>query len=178
MKPIAIFQHTEVGAPGNIIPIMEALGRRCEIIPIVDGAPVPDSPEAYGGLIFMGGYMGVHDPYPWIAQELSLIRQADALDIPVAGHCLGSQLLAVALGGEVRPNMRREIGWQRITVEAEARAQEWCVNRTPRPCSLFNGTAILLNCLPARCVSRPAHIAGTRRSSRATCISVCSRTSK
>ncbi len=125
MKPIAIFQHTEVGAPGNIIPILEALGRRCEIIPIVDGAPVPDSPESYGGLIFMGGYMGMHDPYPWIAQEISLIRQADALDIPVAGHCLGSQLLAVALGGEVRPNMRREIGWQRITVEGEAHAQEW-----------------------------------------------------
>jgi GMP synthase-like glutamine amidotransferase len=125
MKPIAVFQHTEVGAPGNIIPIVEALGRRCEIISIVDGAPVPSRPDRYGGLIFMGGYMSVHDPYPWIAKEISLIRQADALDIPVAGHCLGSQLLAVALGGEVRQNFRREIGWQRISVEGGSYAQEW-----------------------------------------------------
>ena len=125
MKPIAIFQHTRVGAPGNVIPIVESLGRRCEIIPIVDGAPVPSDPDLYGGLIFMGGYMSVHDPYPWIDKELSLIQQADTLNIPVAGHCLGSQLLAVALGGKVRQNARPEIGWQQITVEGKSYAEEW-----------------------------------------------------
>jgi GMP synthase-like glutamine amidotransferase len=125
MKPIAIFQHTRVGAPGNVIPIVESLGRRCEIIPVVDGAPVPSDPDLYGGLIFMGGYMSVHDPYPWIDKELSLIQQADTLNIPVAGHCLGSQLLAVALGGKVRQNARPEIGWQQITVEGKSYAEEW-----------------------------------------------------
>lgn len=125
MKPIAIFQHTEVGAPGNVIPILESLGRNYRVIRIVDGEAVPERADDFSGLVFMGGYMGVHDALPWIAPELELIRQADALGIPVAGHCLGSQLLALALGGRVKPNHLREIGWQQITVDAGNEAQEW-----------------------------------------------------
>ncbi|RJG04770.1 type 1 glutamine amidotransferase [Noviherbaspirillum cavernae] len=125
MKPIAVFQHTEVGAPGSVISILESLGKRCRVIRIVDGEPVPENADEFGGMVFMGGYMGVHDPLPWIPQELALIRQADALDIPVAGHCLGSQLLALALGGCVRANHRREIGWQQIVTEDGALAEEW-----------------------------------------------------
>lgn len=125
MKPIAVFQHTEVGAPGTVISILESLGRRTQVIRIVDGEAVPTEASEFGGMVFMGGYMGVHDPLPWIAQELALIREADALDIPVAGHCLGSQLLALALGGNVHANHRREIGWQQITVEGGTPAEEW-----------------------------------------------------
>ncbi len=125
MKPIAVFQHTEVGAPGTVTSILESLGRPCRIIRIVDGEAVPTNAGDFGGMIFMGGYMSVHDPLPWIGQELALIRQADALDIPVSGHCLGSQLLALALGGQVRANHRREIGWQQITIEGGSEAEEW-----------------------------------------------------
>lgn len=125
IKPVAVFQHTEVGAPGSVIPILESLGQTCRIIRIVDGETVPERATDFAGLVFMGGYMSVHDPLPWIGQEMALIRQADALDIPVAGHCLGSQLLAMAMGGQVRPNHRREIGWQQITVENDQLAEEW-----------------------------------------------------
>jgi GMP synthase-like glutamine amidotransferase len=125
MKPIAIFQHTEVGAPGSVIPILESLGRPCRVIRIVDGEAVPADASAFSGLVFMGGYMGVHDPISWIPEELALIRKADALGIPVAGHCLGSQLLAISLGGHVHANHRREIGWQSITTEDNAVSEEW-----------------------------------------------------
>lgn len=125
MKPIAIFQHTEVGAPGTIPDILEELGRPYRVIRIVDGDPVPAEASGFGGLVFMGGYMGVHDPLPWIRAEQDLIRQADALDIPVAGHCLGSQLLASALGARVRANHQREIGWQPISIDHNAVAEDW-----------------------------------------------------
>lgn len=125
MKPIAVFQHTEVGAPGAVVPILEALGREVALVRIVDGDAVPAEACAFGGLVFMGGYMSVHDPLPWIAQELALIRDADAHGIPVAGHCLGSQLVALALGGEVRPHDRPEIGWCEITAEASGTARDW-----------------------------------------------------
>lgn len=125
MKPIAVFQHTDVGAPGTITGILEALGREVHRIRIVDGDPVPTDPTSYGGLVFMGGYMGVHDDLPWIPQELALIREADARGLPVAGHCLGSQLLALALGGSVDRHAAPEIGWLPIQTGNDALAQEW-----------------------------------------------------
>jgi GMP synthase-like glutamine amidotransferase len=124
-RPIAVFQHTEVGAPGAAVPILESLGREVALIRIVDGDAVPRDASAFGGLVFMGGYMSAHDPLPWITQELALIRDADARGIPVAGHCLGSQLVALALGGEVHPHERPEIGWCEITAGASATASEW-----------------------------------------------------
>jgi GMP synthase-like glutamine amidotransferase len=125
MKPIAIFQHTEVGAPGSVISILEGLGMRCGVVSVVTGEAVPKDARAYAGLIFMGGYMGVHDSLPWIKQECALMRQADAHDIPVAGHCLGSQLLAFAFGANVRKNVRTEIGWQHVVVEGGEVGRDW-----------------------------------------------------
>jgi len=125
MKPIAVFQHTEVGAPGTVIPILQALGHEVRVIRIVDGEPVPENADAFSGLVFMGGYMGVHDDLPWIARELALIREADALGLPVAGHCLGSQLVALALGGSVARHTAPEIGWQTLQTGSDALAREW-----------------------------------------------------
>ena len=50
---------------------------------------------------------------------------ARALEIPVIGHCLGSQLLATALGAEVTRNARPEIGWSRIAAADSALARDW-----------------------------------------------------
>jgi GMP synthase-like glutamine amidotransferase len=125
MKPVGIFQHTEVGAPGNIPELLAELGIATRVLRILDGEPVPQDPQVFSGLVFMGGYMSVHDDLPWIAQELALIRRAVALGIPVIGHCLGSQLLATALGAEVTRAERSEIGWSQIRLEPTALAQEW-----------------------------------------------------
>lgn len=125
MKPIAVFQHTEVGAPGTVVPILQSLGREVQLVRIVDGEPVPGDASAFGGLVFMGGYMSANDPLPWIAQELALIRDAAAQGIPVAGHCLGSQLVARALGGSVHTHTRPEIGWNGIVADDHAVARDW-----------------------------------------------------
>lgn len=125
MKPIAVFQHTEVGAPGTVVPILQSLGREVQLVRIVDGEPVPGDASAFGGLVFMGGYMSANDPLPWIAQELALIRDAAAQGIPVAGHCLGSQLVARALGGSVHTHTRPEIGWNGIVADDHSAARDW-----------------------------------------------------
>ena len=125
MKPIAVFQHTEVGAPGTVVPILQSLGREVHIVRIVDGEPVPADASAFGGLVFMGGFMSANDPLPWIAQELALIRDAAAQGIPIAGHCLGSQLVARALGGSVHTHTRPEIGWNDIVTDDHALARDW-----------------------------------------------------
>lgn len=125
MKPVAIFQHTRVGDPGAIPRILKGLDVPVQLVRIVDGEPVPRTPDAFSGLVFMGGSMAVADPHPWLAQEIELIRRADSDGVPVAGHCLGSQLMAVAFGGRVQRNPVMEIGWGQLIVNDAEEAHEW-----------------------------------------------------
>lgn len=125
MKPVAVFQHTEVGTPGTVVPILDDLGVQTQVIRVDQGEPIPENPEVFSGLVLMGGYMGVYDPFPWINQEIELIRRANELGMPVAGHCLGSQILAVALGAQVDKNHHAEIGWQPIQTENNLFSDAW-----------------------------------------------------
>jgi GMP synthase-like glutamine amidotransferase len=72
-------------------------------------------------LIIMGGPMNIYenDKYPWLAREKEFIRQAIACDKIVLGICLGAQLMADVLGGIVRRNEYREIGWFPVNLTRE-----------------------------------------------------------
>src|SRR5947208_16046333 len=71
-------------------------------------------------MVVMGGAMGANDDetHPWLAPVKELIRQGATGGVPTLGICLGHQLAAVALGGEVRPNPRGrqfglfDVGWE------------------------------------------------------------------
>lgn len=72
----------------------------------------------YAGLVVLGGAQGVYeaDTYPYLIDEVGLCRAFIGADKPVAGFCLGAQLLAHALGGEVVPGGHKEIGWHDLTL--------------------------------------------------------------
>ncbi len=67
-------------------------------------------------LIVMGGPMGVNDSeqYPWLIEEQRFIKEAIESGKVVLGICLGAQLIASALGAEVKKNKYREIGWFKV----------------------------------------------------------------
>lgn len=73
-------------------------------------------------LVIMGGPMGIYDEdrYPWIRQEKAFIRSAVTAGKPMVGICLGSQLIADALGAKVYPGEHKEIGWFPVHVTAAA----------------------------------------------------------
>jgi GMP synthase-like glutamine amidotransferase len=73
----------------------------------------------------MGGPMSVNDVLPWVAPALKLIRSAAKSGVPLLGHCLGGQLIARALGGEVTRNLVKEIGWGRVDVLQTGVASQW-----------------------------------------------------
>lgn len=70
------------------------------------------NPDDFDMLVIMGGKMGVYeeDKFPWLIQEKKFI--ADSIDKGklVLGICLGSQLIASALGAKVYPNQEAEMG--------------------------------------------------------------------
>jgi GMP synthase (glutamine-hydrolysing) len=69
-----------------------------------------------GAIVPLGGtgHAWQADSDPQLRSEQRLLRSAVQEDVPVFGICLGGQLLASALGGEVRPAAAPEIGWLEI----------------------------------------------------------------
>lgn len=111
MKPIRIFRHIDCEGPAHFQTILENRQIPFEMVYIDQGEPVDSNLETTSGLIFMGGSMSVNDSLDWIADEVALIQQAVKQHIPVLGVCLGSQLIAKALGAKVYPGECMEIGW-------------------------------------------------------------------
>ncbi len=111
--------------PGYFATYLERRSIPWELVSVDSGGVVPRDPRRYAGLVFMGGPMSVNDPLPWIAPVLELIRDAVRNDVPLLGHCLGGQLLSKALGGEVRANPVKEIGWGEVRIEDNGVARAW-----------------------------------------------------
>jgi len=114
MKKLRIhyFQHVEFEGLGSIEQWIDQGGHALNVTRFFRGDRLPELSEL-DMLIIMGGSMGVNNEqdYPWLAGEKEFIRQAISMGKIVLGICLGSQLVAAALGAEVYKNKYREIGW-------------------------------------------------------------------
>ena len=69
--------------------------------------------DDFDWLIVMGGPMNIYQDieYPWLVKEKQFIDEAIKSGKIVLGICLGAQLIADVLGGKVRKNDYKEIGW-------------------------------------------------------------------
>lgn len=64
-------------------------------------------------VIVLGGPIGVYEEaqYPFLNGEIAAVRARLDAKKPMVGICLGAQLMAYALGAEVKPGPEKEIGW-------------------------------------------------------------------
>lgn len=110
MKVIS-FIHAENEKMGFIEEILEERGIEFEYFRFYENE-YPESLEGASHLIIMGGPMGAYEDeeYPFLREELKIIKEALRKEIPVLGICLGAQLIAKALGARVYP-FKKEIGW-------------------------------------------------------------------
>ena len=136
MKPVRIFRHEDWIQPGRLTQYLNALSVPWELVRIDQGDPVPQHIDDVAGLAFLGGTMSVNDGFPWQADEMALIRKAASQDLPMLGHCLGSQLIAKALGGTVAPMPAKEIGWWQVAYCDNEVVQEW-LSGVPNPVEIF-----------------------------------------
>jgi len=71
-------------------------------------------------LILMGGPIGVYEreAHPWIACEIERLAQRLERGLPTLGVCLGAQMIAAAMGAEVRAGPVKEIGFKPVALNA------------------------------------------------------------
>jgi len=103
------------------------LARRGHVVRYVD-VPVANlddlDPLAADLLVVLGGPIGVYenDLYPFLDVETALLARRLEAGRPTLGICLGSQLIAKALGARVYASGVKEIGWAPLTLTAGGRA--------------------------------------------------------
>jgi GMP synthase-like glutamine amidotransferase len=79
-----------------------------DTVPIFDGAPFPDA-GALDAVLITGSAAGVYDDHhAWMEPLRQFIRGAYAQKTPMIGICFGHQIMADALGGDVR---KSDKGW-------------------------------------------------------------------
>jgi GMP synthase-like glutamine amidotransferase len=130
MKPVAILRFSPDDGPGYFASFLERHSIPWTLFRIDAGERVPSDLDAFSGFVFMGGPMSANDALPWIAPTIELMRRALRDHRPCLGHCLGGQLMAKALGGEVMVNPVKEIGWNPVFADDSAIARQWLGDET------------------------------------------------
>jgi len=78
-----------------------------ETVAVYDNAPLPDA-ASLDAVLITGSAAGVYEDHAWLPPLRAFIRAAYAANTPMLGICFGHQVMADALGGDVR---KSEKGW-------------------------------------------------------------------
>ena len=106
---ILVFQHSDLSTPGRLGLTLRDHGHKLRVVRPDRGEHVPPDLDGVTGVVSLGGPQNVDEHraaptrWPWLEQEMALLREAHRRQLPVIGLCLGSQMMAAALGGAVTP---------------------------------------------------------------------------
>lgn len=130
--------HDDTDPPGLMGRWAVDRGFTVDTFDIRPGHPLPN-PADYDLVVPLGSEESVADPdVPFVPTERDFLRAAIQADVAVLGVCFGGQLLASALGADVRPAEQAEVGWYTVRTLAPAILPEgpwfsWHVDRFDVP---------------------------------------------
>ncbi len=122
-KTVVALRHLAFEDLGLIEPLLLQSGWHVRYYDVgVDDLSAPEIRNA-NLLVVLGGPVGAEDDdlYPFLADEVRLIKERLASQKPILGICLGAQLMARALGASVKPMSHKEIGYAPVELTAPAR---------------------------------------------------------
>jgi GMP synthase (glutamine-hydrolysing) len=121
-KPVLLIMHRFESEPGAVGQYLKANGIPLDIRRPRFGDQLPASMSGHAGAIIFGGPMSANDPDDYIKKEIDWIGVPLAEGKPLFGICLGAQMLAKHLGGEVYTHRsgRIEAGYEPIAPHDEA----------------------------------------------------------
>lgn len=134
MKRALVFQHMDHDHPGRFLDFFAEDGLVPEPVRLFEGEAIP-SLAPYDFLFVLGGAQDTwqEDQFPWLVAEKQAIREWVAERAkPYFGVCLGHQLLATALGGEVALADESEIGVCDVSLTEEASSHRLTQGLEPR----------------------------------------------
>jgi GMP synthase (glutamine-hydrolysing) len=121
-KPVLVIQNDAKEGAGQLATLIAERG--LEQDPVFGYDTDYDRLRAgdYSALVVLGGAQSAYETeeYPYLAREIALCQDFMQAGKPIAGFCLGAQILARALGGEVVPGAEKEIGWYDLTLTGAA----------------------------------------------------------
>ena len=108
MADVLMVQNTKIEGSGYLGELLKNDGFSIDSV----HAKYESIPEnMYSLVVILGAPESANDDLAHLKMEQSLIRKCVADDTPVLGICLGSQLIAKALGASVRSGAKKEIGF-------------------------------------------------------------------
>lgn len=115
-------QHLPNEGPGHAADWLAAHGHSLTFTHLFAPDPVFPALAEFDGLLILGGAMSVYDEaaFPWLIAEKAFLREVLRAGKLTLAICLGAQLVAQALGGEVRPNPDPEIGFWTVRFSAKS----------------------------------------------------------
>lgn len=117
--PVIVFQHSNLSVPGRLGLTLRDHGHKLDIRRLDKGDRVPPDLDGVDAVISLGGPQNLDEPRskaPWLDDEIAYVKTAHDAMLPVVGVCLGHQILAAALGGEVGPMEKPELGFHTVTL--------------------------------------------------------------
>ncbi|MGH8373193.1 MAG: glutamine amidotransferase [Gammaproteobacteria bacterium] len=118
MKNLLAIRHVPFEDLGSFETCLDNAGYRIRYV----DAPTADfdavTKQHWDLLVVLGGPISSNDTghFPFLGSELRLIESRLKAEAPLLGICLGSQLLARALGAKVYRAPHTEIGWRALTL--------------------------------------------------------------
>ncbi|HWB20800.1 MAG TPA: type 1 glutamine amidotransferase [Phycisphaerales bacterium] len=120
---VLVIEHSPATNAERLAQTLNNYGNRLRYVKLHENNSLPGDLDDVDAVITCGGPQSAYDDsLPWLQAECALLKQAHEKSLPIIGLCLGSQVLARALGGAVEKMPGgAEIGWHELKLTPAGR---------------------------------------------------------